>query len=85
MNWNEYPKKYVRGQLGRCLRIIIEDVRIWGYSERTRWWEMQITATQFRQNTCKILDEVIEKGVLVEIKCKGSTVRITSDKAPAKL
>ncbi len=46
---------------------------------------MQVTATQFRQNVYKILDEVIAKGIPVEIKRKGVVVKITTDKSLTKL
>jgi hypothetical protein len=46
---------------------------------------MRITASKLRENVYRILDEVIETGVPVEVVRKGIVVRIVSEKPVSKL
>jgi antitoxin (DNA-binding transcriptional repressor) of toxin-antitoxin stability system len=46
---------------------------------------MRLTASKLRENIYRILDQVIETGVPVEIQRKGRTVRIVATLPPSKL
>ena len=46
---------------------------------------MRSTASKLRENLYRILDEVIETGVPVEVVRKGIVVRIVSEKPVSKL
>jgi hypothetical protein len=46
---------------------------------------MRITASKLRENVYRILDDVIETGVPVEVVRKGVVVRIVSEKPVSKL
>ncbi|HMC58767.1 MAG TPA: hypothetical protein VKJ01_06215 [Candidatus Solibacter sp.] len=46
---------------------------------------MRITASKFREDVYRILDEVIETGVPVEVVRQGIVVRIVSEKPVSKL
>jgi prevent-host-death family protein len=46
---------------------------------------MPITASKLRENVYRILDEVVETGVPVEIVRKGVVVRIVVEHPPSKL
>ncbi|MGH7886168.1 MAG: type II toxin-antitoxin system Phd/YefM family antitoxin [Thermodesulfobacteriota bacterium] len=41
---------------------------------------MKITATKLRQNIYKVLDQILETGVPVEIERKGEILKIISEK-----
>jgi len=45
---------------------------------------MAITATRLRQNLYRILDDVLEKGVPVEIERKGEKLKIVPEKPVSK-
>jgi hypothetical protein len=44
-----------------------------------------ITASKLRENVYRILDQVIETGVPVEIERKGVILRIVAETAPSRL
>ena len=46
---------------------------------------MAITASELRQNVYKLLDQVLETGVPLEIERKGHRLRIVPSDAPSKL
>ncbi len=46
---------------------------------------MKVTATKLRQNVYAILDEVLEKGVPVEVVRKGKVLKIVPEERPSKL
>ena len=46
---------------------------------------MALTASKLRENIYRILDQVLETGVPVEIRRKGKTVRIIAAEPPPKL
>jgi prevent-host-death family protein len=46
---------------------------------------MSLTASKLRENIYRILDQVLETGVPVEIRRKGRTVRIVPAVPPSKL
>jgi len=46
---------------------------------------MSITATELRTNVYKIIDQVLETGVPIEITRKGKTVKIVLGEKPSKL
>lgn len=46
---------------------------------------MAVNASQLRQNIYRLLDEVLETGVPLEIERKGRKLRIVADEAPSKL
>jgi len=46
---------------------------------------MRLTATKFRQNLYHILDEVLEKGIPIEIERKGEILKIVPEKPVSKL
>jgi prevent-host-death family protein len=46
---------------------------------------MRLTASKLRENIYRILDQVLETGVPVEIRRKGRTVRIVPVEPPSKL
>lgn len=46
---------------------------------------MAITASKLRENVYAVLDQVIETGIPVEIRRKGSVLRIVPEKPPSKL
>lgn len=46
---------------------------------------MPLTASKLRENIYRILDQVLETGVPVEIRRKGKTVRIIAAEPPPKL
>jgi len=46
---------------------------------------MALTASKLRQNIYRILDQVLETGVPVEISRKGKTVRIVAAEQPKRL
>jgi len=46
---------------------------------------MVVTASELRQNVYKLLDEVLETGVPLEIERKGRRLRIIPSDAPSKL
>jgi hypothetical protein len=45
----------------------------------------RITASQLRADAYRLLDEVIETGVPVEIERKGRVLKIAEERAPSKL
>jgi len=46
---------------------------------------MVITASELRQNVYRLLDQVLETGVPLEIERKGRRLRLTATDAPSKL
>lgn len=46
---------------------------------------MVITASELRQNVYKLLDQVLETGIPLEIDRKGRRLRITPSDPPSKL
>jgi prevent-host-death family protein len=46
---------------------------------------MRLTASKLRENIYRILDQVLETGVPVEIRRKGRTVKIVPVEPPPKL
>ena len=46
---------------------------------------MKLTASRLRQDIYRILDEVLETGVPVEIERKGRTLRIVPDVVPDRV
>jgi antitoxin (DNA-binding transcriptional repressor) of toxin-antitoxin stability system len=46
---------------------------------------MRVSATTLRQNLYQILDEVLDKGIPVEIKRKGQILKIVPEKPKSKL
>jgi hypothetical protein len=46
---------------------------------------MRVTASRLRENIYKILDEVLDTGVPVEIERKGRLLRLVPDQKPSKL
>ncbi len=46
---------------------------------------MPLTASRLRENIYRILDQVLETGVPVEVRRKGKTVRIIAAEPPPKL
>ncbi len=46
---------------------------------------MAVTASQLRTNIYRLLDEVLETGVPLEIQRNGRTLRIVADEQPSKL
>ena len=46
---------------------------------------MGLSASKLRENIYRILDQVLETGVPVEISRKGRTLRIVADEPPSKL
>ncbi len=46
---------------------------------------MKLTASSLRQNVYRILDEVLETGVAVEIERRGRLLRIVPVDSPSKL
>jgi antitoxin (DNA-binding transcriptional repressor) of toxin-antitoxin stability system len=46
---------------------------------------MQITASQLRQNIYQILDRIIEKGEVVEIKRKGTIIKLVPETKKSKI
>lgn len=44
-----------------------------------------MTASKLRENIYRVLDEVLETGVPVEIERNGRTLRIVADEAPSRL
>jgi hypothetical protein len=46
---------------------------------------MSLSASKLRENIYRILDDVLETGVPVEIHRKGRTLRIVPDDPPSKL
>ena len=46
---------------------------------------MSITASELRQDIYRVLDEVLETGVPVEIERRGRRVRLVPDDVPSKL
>lgn len=46
---------------------------------------MRLTASKLRENIYRILDQVLETGVPVEIQRKGRTVRIVPAVPPSKM
>jgi len=46
---------------------------------------MQVTASKLRENVYRILDEVIETGVPVEVVRKGVVLKIVAEKPRSKL
>ena len=46
---------------------------------------MRVTATKLRQNVYAILDEVLEKGIPVEVERKGKILKIMPEKRTSKL
>jgi len=45
---------------------------------------MKVTASKLRENVYRILDQVLESGTPVEIKRKGRTLKIVSEKPGKK-
>ncbi len=43
-------------------------------------YDMKVTASKLRENVYRILDQVLETGTPVEIKRKGRTLKIVSEK-----
>jgi hypothetical protein len=46
---------------------------------------MSLSASKLRENIYRILDQVLETGVPVEIRRKGRTLKIVPDDPPSKL
>lgn len=46
---------------------------------------MEVTASELRANIYRLLDEVLETGVPLQIERKGRTLRITADEPVSKL
>jgi prevent-host-death family protein len=46
---------------------------------------MRITASKLRENLYRVLDEVIETGIPVEVVHKGTVLRIVPEAKPSKL
>jgi hypothetical protein len=46
---------------------------------------MRLSATKLRQNLYSILDEVLEKGIPIEIERKGEILKIVPEKPGSKL
>jgi prevent-host-death family protein len=46
---------------------------------------MQVTITKLRQNIYKLLDQVAETGIPIEINRNGKTLKITRTDKPSKL
>jgi antitoxin (DNA-binding transcriptional repressor) of toxin-antitoxin stability system len=46
---------------------------------------MVVTASELRQNIYRLLDEVLETGVPLEIERKGRRLRIVAEEPPSKL
>jgi len=46
---------------------------------------MTVTASKLRANIYRVLDEVLETGVPVEVVRKGTVLRIVSEAKPSKL
>jgi antitoxin (DNA-binding transcriptional repressor) of toxin-antitoxin stability system len=46
---------------------------------------MVVTASELRQNIYRLLDEVLETGVPLEIERKGRRLRIVAEDQPSKL
>ncbi|MGH3697087.1 MAG: hypothetical protein ACRDRX_24420 [Pseudonocardiaceae bacterium] len=46
---------------------------------------MEVTASQLRADISRLLDEVLETGVPLEIHRKGRVLRIVADERPSKL
>lgn len=46
---------------------------------------MAMTASELRKNIYRLLDEVLETGVPLEIERKGQTLRIVADERPSRL
>jgi hypothetical protein len=46
---------------------------------------MRVTATKLRQNVYAILDEVLEKGIAVEVERKGKILKIVPEQKKSKL
>ncbi|MBI4617991.1 MAG: type II toxin-antitoxin system Phd/YefM family antitoxin [Planctomycetes bacterium] len=46
---------------------------------------MRITASKLRENIYKILDQVLETGIAVEVERKGRTLRIVAERPSSKL
>ena len=46
---------------------------------------MKVSATKLRQNLYRILDEVLEKGIPIEIERKGEILKIIPEKHVSKL
>ena len=46
---------------------------------------MSMTASELRQNIYRMLDEVLETGVPVEIERRGQLLRIVPEEVPSKL
>ena len=46
---------------------------------------MVVTASELRQNIYKLLDQVLESGVPLEIERNGRRLRVVSMEAPSKL
>lgn len=46
---------------------------------------MPLTASKLRENIYRILDQVLETGIPVEVVRKGKTIRIVAADAPGKL
>jgi len=45
---------------------------------------VKVTATKLRQNVYAILDEVLEKGIPVEVVRKGKVLKIVAEQKPSK-
>lgn len=46
---------------------------------------MKLSATKLRQNLYQVLDEVLDKGIPVEIERKGKILKIVPDEPKSKL
>jgi hypothetical protein len=46
---------------------------------------MRFKASKLRENLCRILDQVLETGVPVEIERRGKLLRIVCGESPSKL
>ncbi len=46
---------------------------------------MAVTASQLRQDVYRLLDEVLDTGVPIEIERRGRHLRIVPEEAPSKL
>jgi hypothetical protein len=46
---------------------------------------MVLTASKLRENIYRILDQVLETGIPVEIRRKGRIVKISAEEPPSKL
>ncbi len=56
-----------------------------GYTNARSVRVMKITASEFRANVMGVLDDVLDKGTIVEVRRRGRTIRIVADRPTRKL